>query len=251
VKIEELKDYDGEDKIISSLEMDLDLKVREKATLTVKTGLPSLDRSLGGGYQAGELYAISGPTKNGKTTLARTLTRNAELQTRYPLWFSFELPPRQFLDSFPSMPFFYMPKKLKSSDMNWIVTRILEAVERYACQIVFIDHLHYLFDLARTRNPSIEIGTVIRRLKTLAVEHALTIFLLCHTNKNGAENISYQSIRDSSFVAQESDSVLMICRTKGTENQADLRVEFHRRTGVLERVIRLVMVKGYLEEQGK
>jgi hypothetical protein len=104
--------------------------------------------------------------------------------------------------------------------------------------------------MARAKNPSIEIGTVIRRLKTLAVTSGFIIFLLCHTVKGKSEtNLSYESIRDSSFISQESDSVLMIKRTpEVSENAARLRIEFHRRTGVLEKTVDLVKVNGLLRE---
>ena len=104
--------------------------------------------------------------------------------------------------------------------------------------------------MARSKNPSIEIGTVIRRLKILAVSGGFIVFLLCHTVKGKSEaNLSYESIRDSSFIPQESDCVLMIKRTPRTsENSAQLSVEFHRRTGVLQRMIELQKVDGYLKE---
>jgi len=249
MKIEELKDYEGEDKIISSFEMELQQKMKKTSGMSIKTGLPYLDKAIGGGYRPGELYAISGPTKQGKTLLSQTITKNAYDAQHFACWFSYELPPDQFLRCFPELPLLYMPQRLRSYDMRWIADRILESFAKFHTRIVFIDHLHFLFDMFKAKSPSLEIGTVIRKLKTLAVEHGLIIFLLCHTSKNGAENVSYQSIRDSSFVAQESDSVFMICRTKGTENKAILRVEFHRRTGVMEKVIKLVKVNSYLEEE--
>ena len=86
---------------------------------------------------------------------------------------------------------------------------------------------------------SIEIGTIIRRLKTLAVQGDFVIFLLCHTTKGKQDGtLSYESIRDSSFISQESDSVIMIKRTlEDGDNTARSRIEFHRRTGVLERPV--------------
>jgi len=163
-----------------------------------------------------------------------------------------------FRGSGPAIPFpisratlFYLPLKLKAHALNWLEERVHESFAKYHSRVVFIDHLHYLFDLARARNASLEIGQVIRRLKTLAVNHGFLIFLLCHTTKGASENnLSYESIRDSSFVSQESDCVLMIKRTpEAGLNTARLRVEFHRRTGVMEKVIPLVKVNGLLQEQ--
>lgn len=245
----DLRQYQGPDRIVSSFEMAEYVKQNETAYVTVKSRIPGLDDATGG-FQTGELITISGPTKNGKTLFSQTLTRNFHDQQVFSLWFSYELPPRQFLNCFRDLPLIYMPKVLRSADLNWLEDRILESFQKYNIRVIFLDHLHFLFDLARTKSPSIEIGQVIRRLKMLAVRENLIIFLMCHTNKNGLENLSYQSIRDSSFVSQESDSVFMVKRTpENGENTARLRVEFHRRTGTLERVINLVRINGFLQEQ--
>lgn len=201
-------------------------------------------------FRAGELITISGPTKNGKTLLAQTLTVNFGKQKQQPLWFTFEVPARQFLSQFPALPVIYMPAKLKAHAMDWLEDRIIESFEKYNTRIVFLDHLHYLVDMARMKSPSIEIGTVVRRLKGIAVNNEMVIFLLCHTTKGKqADGLSYDSIRDSSFVSQESDSVLMVQRRpEFGENAARVRVEFHRRTGVMERTVDLIKQGGLLYE---
>jgi archaellum biogenesis ATPase FlaH len=248
-----LAEYQGEDAVISSHEMALRLKESRESIIKVKSSIPSLDDALDGGFEAGELNGISGPTKGGKTLLCQTLTANFARQQYPSLWFSFEVPARQFLGQFPELPLIYMPAKLKAHVMPWIEERINESFLKYHTRIIFIDHLHFLFDIGRTKNPSLEIGTVIRKLKTIAVNGGFIIFILCHTTKGKSEtDLSYESIRDSSFISQESDSVFMIKRTpEEGENTARLRVEFHRRTGCLEKVIELVKVNGYLKEQEK
>jgi archaellum biogenesis ATPase FlaH len=241
--------YQGEDKVISSHEMMIQLKTKPDSILNLKSFIPSLDSAIDG-FREGELIVVSGPTKHGKTLLCQSLTGAFIRQQYYPLWFSFEVPPKQFLDSFPKLPMIYMPQILKSHALLWFEERIKESFEKYHTRIIFCDHLHYLIDLAKIRNPSIEIGQIIRRLKTLAVSDEYVIFLLCHTTKGSTEeNLSFESIRDSSFISQESDSVFMIKRTpeKG-ENTARLRVEFHRRTGVFEKVVNLIKVRGLLQE---
>jgi len=138
--------------------------------------------------------------------------------------------------------------------MVWLANRMQESYEKFRTRIIFIDHLHFLFDMARTRSPSIEIGTVIRQLKAIAVQKEFIIFLLCHTKKiTRDDKIDYSIIRDSSFVAQESDCVLLIVRDimNPDSGEAKLKVEFHRRTGVLNKVIELVKIDGYLREKDK
>ncbi len=243
-------DYNGDDRVISSHEMQLEFDKRQVARVQVRSLIPTLDHYIED-FRAGEVIAISGPTKNGKTLLAQTLTSNFERQGQPSLWFSFEVPARQFLSQFPEMPFLYMPAKLKPHALDWLEDRIAESFEKYRTRIVCIDHLHYLLDMARMKTPSIEIGTVIRRLKGIAVNREMIVFLLCHTTKSTRDgSLSYESIRDSSFVSQESDTVFMVKRTpEDGENAARLRVEFHRRTGVMEKIVNLMKVRGLLRER--
>ena len=247
-----LSKYRGEDRVISSHKMAQKLKEKKVSIVRVKTLMPSVD-ALIGEFRDGELIVISGPTKEGKTLLAQTWTINFAIQHRFPLWFSYEVPVGQFLEQFPSLPHFYLPQKLQAHAMDWLEERVYECYQKHKTRIIFIDHLHYLMDLARIKNPSIEIGTVIRQLKRLAVEGGFLIFLIAHTVKGKSEkNLSYESIRDSSFISQESDCVIMIKRTpKEGENASRLRVEFHRRTGVIEKIVDLKKRNGLLTEPKK
>lgn len=250
-RFDNLKSYSGEDKVVTSCELQLSLNMEKSAEfINVKSKIPSLDRAVEG-FRDGELITISGPTKNGKTLLAQTLTVNFCLQTVFPLWFSFEVPARQFLSQFRELPLIYMPKKLKPRALDWFEDRVWESFSKFNTRVIFIDHLHYLVDLARQQQINLEIGAIIRRLKTLAVQGNFVIFLLCHTKMGKhEETLSYESIRDSSFISQESDSVIMVKRTpEFGENTARARVEFHRRTGVLERVIYLQKKDGLLVER--
>jgi KaiC/GvpD/RAD55 family RecA-like ATPase len=245
-----LREYAGEDRVISSHEMALKLKEIPESLIRVKSFIPSLDKAIED-FRDGELVVISGPTKHGKTLFAQTLTANFNRQQYPSLWFTYEVPVRQFLSQFPKPPMIYLPSTLKAHIMPWFEDRVWESFAKYRTRIVFIDHLHYLIDLERLKNPSLEIGQIIRKLKTLAVSGGFLIFLLCHTTKGASDDrLSYESIRDSSFVSQESDCVLMIKRTQEDgENTARLRMEFHRRTGVLERVVNLIKIDGYLQER--
>jgi len=247
--LQSLAEYAGEDRVLSAHEINLTFPDKEAWTINAMSGIPSLDRYCQG-FRDGELITISGKTKNGKTLLAQTLTVNFAKKNILPLWFSFEVPTQQFISQFREVPFLYMPSKLKAHALDWLEERIMESYSKYETRVIFIDHLHYLFDIQRSKNPSLDIGAIIRRLKGLAVQNEFVIFLLCHTSKakDGEEN--YEAIRDSSFVAQESDSVIMVKRTPDiAENAARARVEFHRRTGVLEKVVYLEKVGSYLVER--
>ena len=244
-----LADYDGPDKVVSAHELSLTFKDRDQYSVNVKSGIPLLDRHCEG-FRDGELITISGKTKNGKTLLAQTLSHNFSNKNHPSLWFSYEVPPKQFISQFDKIPFIYMPSKLKAHVMPWIEERIMESFVKYGTRIVFIDHLHYLFDIQKSRNPSLDIGAIIRRLKGISVDNEFVIFLLCHTSKAKDGNEDYESIRDSSFVAQESDCVIMVKRTpEEGDSYARARVEFHRRTGVMEKMVYLQKQGNYLVER--
>ncbi|MCK9276386.1 MAG: hypothetical protein M0P57_15010 [Syntrophales bacterium] len=252
MQVIDLAAYAGEDRIISSIEMRQSFKKKDHQ-LTIKGKIPSLDSFLDG-FVPGELIAISGITKNGKTLFSQTLTKNFYESQVFSLWFTYELPARQFLSCFPDMPLLYLPKTLKTANMDWVEERIRESFLKYATRVVFIDHLHYLFDMARARNVSLEIGTVVRRLKTIAVKNELIIFLMCHTTKPGkdVDNMGFEGIRDSSVVAQESDVVLMVQRKPELGSDvARLGIEFSRRTGVMKQEVWLQKIGGYLRETTK
>lgn len=248
-RLTQLKDYDGPDQVISAQEMHLKLGKQTDGVIHVHCGIPGLDDAMGG-FQDGELIVVSGETKNGKTLLCQSMTVGFVKQQYFPLWFSFEVPARQFLSQFPSLPMIYMPEKLKSHAMNWFYDRSDESFLKYGSRIIFIDHLHYLVDMAQTQNASIQIGNIIRNLKLFAVDRHFIIFLLCHTTKLAqGQDLSYHCIRDSSIISQESDSVIMVKRTpESGENTARARVEFHRRTGVMNRIVGLMKVNGLLKE---
>ena len=242
-------EYRGEDEIVTSFELhDKLIAEKREPIISVRSKIAGFDNACEG-FQDGELIVISGVTKQGKTLLAQTFTANFSKQEKFPCWFSYEVPHRQFLDQFPMLPLFYLPQKNKAQDFDWFMERCLEAFFKYGTRIFFIDHLHYLIDMARVKNPSLDIGVIVRRIKRFAVENDFVIFLLAHVGKNTGEDLSWKDLRDSSFIGQESDCVIMIQRTpKLGINTAKASVEFHRRTGVMEWMVNLEKKHGLLVE---
>jgi len=240
-------DYKGDDQIITSLDMQ-DIIRKEPVPKTFDSKIPALDMAIRG-FEPGEVIAVSGPTKGGKTLFGQTLTVNFEQQDIKSLWFSYELTARQFLNRFDEIPFFLMPKKLRPYALDWLQERTFEAIVKHGIQVVFIDHLHFLFDMAQARNTSIQIGQIIRWLKTLALELNIVVFLLCHFHKIPLDQEpDHTNIRDSSFISQESDTGLVLWRVKKSENHAWLKVCYSRRTGTLEKKISIVKIDKLLRE---
>lgn len=270
IKLEaDLANYTGDDMVVSSDEMRA-LYANKRALPFFATGISGLDKAMGC-IQAGELIALGGPTKHGKTLLSQTITRNMAEAGVACLWFTFEVPAAQFLEQTTGAKVFYLPKKLETGNLEWLRQRIFEAKTKYDAKVVFVDNLHHLIDFTEVRNVSLDIGSAIRELKRMAIELNVAILILCHSrkpenSKDGApQEVSEWDLRDSSFIPQECDSTIMIQRkakvmrdqngnaigylrpiTFGDE--AIVKVCLHRRTGAMGRIIHVVKVGQFLEE---
>ena len=248
----QLGEYSGEDRVVSFVEKIKQFSEQPKG-FALHCGLFELDRLIDG-FTEGELILVSGRPKSGKTLLLQTITSHfAEIEEKV-LWFSYEVPARQFLDSFPELPEGYMPRQMELSNIWWLEQRVYESKLKYGTRVVMIDHLHYLVDMSKLRNASIEIGNIYRRLKLLAIKHKIIIFLISHLRKveSGVEPQA-EDIRDSNCALGEPDTILMIWRVldnqdKGIFDEARLKVEMTRRTGVLKKKIRVRKKDGLLEE---
>ena len=241
--------YEGDDKIISSHEMQDIVLSQKNRDFNIGSMSPKLDEALGG-FEGGEVTVISGLTSQGKTLWAQSLTRNFHLHGINSTWFSYEVTPKWFLRAFgDTLPMFYMPTKLKDNTLEWLSDRIYEGKLKYNSRAVFIDHLHFLVDMRTRNNMSLEIGYTMRYIKKIAIEHNICIFLIAHTAKIKPDaELDNDSLRDSSFIAQEADNVLMIWRKPESENEAFLKVTKNRKRGVLIK-IPLIKVGGFLADK--
>jgi len=236
----------GEDRVEPADKLLAHAKAQNPNEKTVQSKLATLDNTIGS-FVAGELTVVSGPTGSGKTTLCQTFTMAFTEQHFKPIWFSFEMPWKQFLSHFHPdyLPHFYGPAKLSQKSIDWIAERIWEAKLKYGCSVVFIDHLHFLLDLARVRYASIEIGEVVRKLKLLALKHNLILFLIAHTVKTREEReFVLGDVRDSGLIEAEADNVLYIWRDKKHDNVSVLKVAKNRKHGIVEKKIPLIFTCG-------
>jgi replicative DNA helicase len=217
-----------------------------------ESGISTLDSYIQH-FKGGELVTVSGFTGEGKTTLLRTITKNAASEKHLGCWFTYEEPPQEFFKKFPDgLPVFCMPRELKESSLSWIDERVHEAVlkmDGLGLKFVCIDHLHYLVPMdVNIGNMSTLIGGVCRRLKQMALTYNVVIFLVAHTGKPSKEGgpPTLADIRDSSFVSQESDTVLFVYR-KG-DNKSSVIISKNRAYGIRQQKVHLEMQGGFLED---
>lgn len=234
--------YDGEDKIISSLELAEKIK-NAPPERKIMSGFPELDAILDG-FRERQLIVLSGITKHGKTTMAVEFT--VRLKDERPMWLPFEEPAidliRKFTERNEEPPFFYTPETMKGNNLEWIEQKIVEAKAKHDCKIIFIDHLGFIQDSERANgdeNMAYKIERIVRSLKKLAVKWNVTIFLLAHLTKTKLDtNPTFDDLKGSSAIAQEADTVMLMWRKTKREkkelvitNETNLSVQANRRTG--------------------
>lgn len=264
MKEKELLNYDGPDRVVSSVEFWDIIKSRPKPQIHL-TGLGALDQAIGG-FVPGEVIVISGPTAMGKTTLCETILANLCAQGKTALFLTYEVTPERIVERHKDPgSVIYLPLEHKAKDLDWLKDRVWEAKLKhpYGLSAVFIDHLHYVVDMAAKQNMSLEVGATMRFLKgNIALELKIPVFIVCHVSKIPfGEKPNMNHLRDSSFVAQEADTVLMICRKNDRDmtgkpfkfmsldqGLATLTIEKARRTGTMGREIDLYKEGTVLKE---
>jgi replicative DNA helicase len=243
--VKKLATYDGPDRVVSSVVYSQMLKDRPVVPRH-DTGIASLDTALEG-FEPGELIVVSGPTAMGKTTLCQTIIRNLNRAGKRSLFFSYEVTPAKMIQMhLDPENCVYLPLEHKAMDLSWLRERTMEAIEKYAISAVFIDHLHYVIDMRSQYQMSLEIGATMRYLKRdIALSLNMPVFIVCHAAKVPLDREpSIHDLRDSSFVGQEADTVLIVFRRLDKDlfgkpqktmlqGLATVKVDKARRSGVM------------------
>jgi replicative DNA helicase len=212
--------YEGPDRVIHAKDLLDEVKAANEGRKLWMTKIKRLDE-ITGGFVDGQLIIVSAPTGAGKTSFCQSLTEAFHEQDGKVLWFTYEVGIEEFSTRMPAgMMDFYIPKTNVENNIAWLEQRIIESIAKYGTKVVFIDHLHYLLEmskLAEAKSTSLLIGMMLRELKKIAINRKIIIFLVSHmkkTESSRTEPPELEDLRDSSFVAQESDIVLMLWRNK-------------------------------------
>ena len=242
-KAKELKEYSGEDRLILATELMQELEKENKGLLNFMTGMQKMDE-LTQGFKPGNLIALGGFPGEGKSTFARTLTKRFLDNKIHCLWFQFEESEFEFLKHFgDNIPEFFIPKTIKEKSIDWIEEKIIESVvskniqEEKRPKIIFIDNLNAIKNTALSRQEKAGLNEVSlyevisQRIKNLAVDYELSVFLMVNSNRseaNGRQSI----LDDSSFygsqqIAHIADSCWSIWRRKEKAKSWDKPAQFY------------------------
>ncbi len=235
---ETMRAYSGDDELISSLDLLERIKTQpeEKKFLS---GLQGLDDILNG-FRLNQLIVLAAPTKSGKTQFCVELC--SRLNETQPVFIPFEESAeelvRKFHDRNEEPPLFYTPKMITGNTIKWIEKKIVEGKVKYGSQLFFVDHLHFIVPFTSDRLDT-RIGQTMRELKSLAKAHDVIIVLVAHLKKTNMQvSPTLEDLRDSSFIAQEADTVMMMWRQAKREkgqmiitNNTVVSIQANRRTG--------------------
>lgn len=198
------------------------------------TGFETLDFLIGG-VSSGELIVVTAPTGVGKTTLCQSISWKLAKTGMPSLWYTLEVSPENFIQPFitndpeakwdaggkllkvSSLPI-YWPRKMENITFQKLKQAIRYAHLNFGVEHVFIDHLHYLIsgkEMMQAKSSSLFIGDRLRQLRQIAHETGVSIFLVAHIAKTSDDKQpTINDLRDSSFVAQEADVVVILHRER-------------------------------------
>ena len=195
-------------------------------------GLGPLDQHLNGGIHRGELFVVAGNTGDGKSALlmqAGAHNAEAERKVRY---FTLELPDEDIFDRMAcalrgttmkndkawnsarfdlgNMPLWVHQQ---FTELSEIAAKIRTEVRAGNCDLAIVDYVQRVGIKAETRE--LEVATIARTLKTLALRENIPVLTASQLNDNG-------QLRESRAIGHEADFVLTI-------NEEGLHVDKCRR----------------------
>lgn len=212
-----LSAYEGHDKIVHSHDLDEQIAELENES-RYNTGITELDNTIDG-FRSNQLIVIGSAPKSGKTQFSVELASRIEKESgQRCTMFLFEETAPEVLYKFKKknqpLPSFYTPADIIDYNIDSVYRKMIEAWAKYDSKVFFIDHLHFLLDMKAARL-DLSIKEVMQELKRFTKTHGFTIFLITHLKMgNFNEPPGVDAIRDSSFIAQYADTVMMLWRER-------------------------------------
>jgi replicative DNA helicase len=199
----------------------------------LSSGYPSIDK-LTKGFAKGELVVIGGATSKGKTTLAVNIAANVVATGKTVLFVTMEMTKTQLTARlmFVNDKFKDHAARLvyqKSEEFTWkdVDGLVATAIKDMDVDLVIIDHLHHF--TRELINVSEDLGRITKEFQKNAHLHKIPIILISHTRKGAGDTID--DLRGSSYIAQDSDIVLMVSRDEETPDLISVSIQKNRNRG--------------------
>lgn len=208
----------------------------------LRTGFPSID-TLTLGLMGGELIIIAGPTSRGKTLLAMNISNNVAKKGGRVLFVTLEMTHEELTSRYmfanggwqtndfstvAANTIFQVNDELDWQDVDGLMQN---AKEQLDVDLVVIDHLHYF--TRELNNVAEDLGRITKEFKKNAKRYNIPVILISHIRKmQKDEELSGESLRGSSLIAQDADIVLMVNRDPET-NAMGVMIDKNRNRGKL------------------
>lgn len=228
------KTEDASEKFLADVELAYQGKENPRV---VETGLPSLDKLIGG-FEKGELITLGGYSGGGKTTLALNIATNVAKDGRKVMYFSLEMTKVEMHKRLVcSSTGFHNFAELSPDEFNKLISasKSLEhdlplefvddsdaTVEKIAAVcagkknlgLIVIDHLHILKSDKQFKDQYALLTYLSRRTKILAQDLNVPVLLLSQMNRaNAAREIkepTMSDLRGSGSIEQDSNLVIFV-----------------------------------------
>ena len=235
----------------------------------IRTGIPVLDRVIGGLY-FGQLILLTGKRGEGKSTLMGQMIAEALNQDFKVLAYSGELPDYHFkrwLDlqlagpqhlnvryNSYNDPVYSIDEETVSKLNQWYYNKaylydnhamddgdeyesLLQTVEkavcRYGIQLVCIDNLMTAIDISSAENQYVQQSQFVRALKQMAVKHNIAIVLVAHPKKTQGDVSDNDAVSGSSDITNRADLVMSYAKAPEETPGGKILVLKNRLTGKL------------------
>ena len=237
----------------------------------LKTGFVDLDNILKG-MKNEDLIILSGASTTGKTTIALNMINSMLKDKKKVLVFLLEGRIFFFIERLMSIEAGRPITELSKEELQELKTRYTDyqlyfysgsqsllAVDKivektkackklYNIDLMVLDHLHKIVERGKD-NYSALVGRTVSELKNVAVDAKIPVICICHIKKLAKNAVpSMQDLRDSSFIHQDADVVLMlwsnledqmardnvvlkVLKNKTGQDGVDLFFMFNRKTG--------------------
>lgn len=208
----------------------------------LSTGFPSIDK-LTLGLVGGELIIVAGPTSKGKTLLSMNIANNIAKKGGRILFVTLEMTHEELTSRYmyanggwesndfatvAANTIFQVNDELDWKDIDGLMQN---AKEQLDVDLVIIDHLHYF--TREVDNIAEVLGRITKEFKKNAKRYNVPVILISHIRKLATgEELSGDSLRGSSLIAQDSDIVLLVNRDPET-NQMGILIDKNRNRGKL------------------
>lgn len=207
------------------------------------------------GFEPGELIIVGAVEGVGKSMLVQNIFHNIGLRGIPNLFISMEMTneesEKRYIEmqmdvgkcsreeaakTLETLPLYaYQTDNMNLEELD---EKIGQAIKEFDIKILALDHLHY-FAPQDTQNSSAVIGYLVRQLKLMARKHNIPMVVISHLTKQKTKGMpDKSSLRDSSFIAQDADTVIMLNRDWGSEdavarNILDFDIQKNRTRGYL------------------